>query len=169
MKMAKFEIKKVEDSKHCFFQVLKDAVICFQSDCEEECKEYVLKERSKKSVEMRQYRDYKLSKLSVNYAENRDMQLGYDNCDYYPKDEQDEHLLSIYLDIEANDDGCIMYRVVDFKDDKFVAEFYGSFYGKKSDKIIEEVIPKVIHGEKELRKVLKSLEVRRVEILELSN
>ena len=164
--MAKFEIKNVEDSKHNFFRVLKDGVISFQSDLEESCEDYISKERSKKSAEMREYRDYELSKLSVNYAEKRGMGIGYDNCDYNPKD---EHILNIYLDLDADDDGTIMYKVIDFKDGKFYAESYASLYGREAEKIINEIMPKVIHGEKELRSALKVLEKHRKELLDLAN
>ena len=56
-----------------------------------------------------------------------------------------------------------------FKDGKFYAESYASLYGSESEKIINEIMPKVIHGEKELRSALKVLEKHRKEILELAN
>lgn len=167
--MAKFEIKKVEDSFHSFFRVLKDDVISFQSDSEENCNEYINKEKRKNALELFEYNDFELSKLSVNYADKREMLISYDNCDYRPKAERDYHLLNIYLDIEANDDGSIMYEVHEFKDDKFVAKLLGSSYGREAEKIINEIMPKVIHGEKELRSALKVLEKHRKEILDLIN
>jgi hypothetical protein len=167
--MAKFEIKNVEDSRHSFFRVLKDGIISFQSDCEVACEEYILEEKRKNALALLEYNDFELSKLSVKYAENRDMGIGYDNCDYYPKEEREYHILNVYLDLDANDDGCIMYKVYEFKDDKFYGEFYASLYGREAEKIINEIMPKVIHGEKELRASLKVLEKHREEILGLSN
>lgn len=167
--MAKFEIKNVEDSRHSFFRVLKDGVISLQSDSEVECEEYILEEKRKNALKLLEYKDFKLSKLSVNYAEKREMSIGYDKCEYFPKEEREYHILNIYLDSDADDDGCIMYKVYEFKDDKFYGEFYASIYGREAEKMINEIMPKVIHGEKELRSALKVLEKHRVEILELSN
>ena len=167
--MAKFEIKNIEDSKHSFFRVLKDDVISFQSDCEVACEEYIIKEKHKNALALLEFNDFEFSNLSVNYANKREMAIGYDNCDYYPEEEREYHILNIYLDLDANDDGCIMYKVYEFKDNKFYGEFYASIYGRNADKIIKEIMPKIIHGEKELRSALKVLEKHRVEILELSN
>lgn len=113
---------------------------------------------------------YELGKMTVRFADNREMSVGYDLLDYrhFSKNEQKYHIVWIYLDSHSASDAHIAYKVTEWEDGKFYAEFWASHYGQDADKVIKEILPEVIHGEKELRDVVKNLAKRREEILSLS-
>lgn len=167
--MNKFKIEQVEDCHHVFFRVWNEDMICFQGDSVEECEDYILRKRAVKAKEMREYKNYEFAKTTVNFAESRDMGIGYDNRDYMAKEEQDYHSISVYLELESDGDCAISFKVTDFVKGEFVAEFSDSWYGQEADAIIKQIVPSVIHGEKELRQVVKLLANRREELLSLSN
>lgn len=114
---------------------------------------------------------HELSKISLNFAEKREMSVDYDDKheDSWEKDEERYHIIWIYLEIDDCSDAHISLKVKKWDNYgcEFIAEFYGACYGRENEALIAEIFSGEIHGEKELRERLKKLASHRKEILDI--
>lgn len=118
----------------------------------------VLNERELKSSE-RLDQSYKIPKTLENYAKKKGIGVEYDTRKESKRDEEDNHfhLISIYLDVDDETDSSIIYKVNQYKNYDFYGTFYAVHYDDETNKKIKALLPKEIHGEKELKTVIDKL------------